>query len=98
MIGIVLPVLITAFVSIISIFVNAVMQIVMRNSNINGEQYKLMQEFYPKMKISLLELKLSMKEVQGNKIYTDMQNAINKYVKYKKDRENYLKNNKNEIQ
>lgn len=74
------------------------MQIVMRNSNINGEQYKLMQEFYPKMKISLLELKLSMKEVQGNKIYTDMQNAINKYVKYKKDRENYLKNNKNEIQ
>lgn len=74
------------------------MQIVMRNSNINGEQYKLMQEFYPKMKISLLELKLSMKEVQGNKIYKDMQNAINKYVKYKKDRVNYLKNNKNEIQ
>ena len=66
LVGIVLPVIITAFISVISIFVNAVMQIILRNSNINCEQYKLMQKFYPEMKISLLELKLSMKEVKSN--------------------------------
>ena len=43
LVGIVLPVIITAFISVISIFVNAVMQIILRNSNINCEQYKLMQ-------------------------------------------------------
>lgn len=98
LVGIILPVLITAFVSIFSIFINAIMQIVMRISNINGEQYKLMQEFYPKMKINLLELKLSMKEVQNNQIYTNMQNAINKYIEYKKDDANYIRNHENEIQ
>jgi|GEM_PF-6724493 hypothetical protein len=98
LVGIVLSVIITAFISVISIFVNAVMQIILRNSNINCEQYKLMQKFYPEMKISLLELKLSMKEVKSNSIYSDMHNAINKYVEYKKDSANYVRRNKNEIQ
>ncbi|MCM1375244.1 MAG: hypothetical protein NC305_04745 [Lachnospiraceae bacterium] len=98
LVGIVLPVLITAFVSVISILANAVMQIILRNSNINGEQYKLMQIFYPKMKISLLELKFGMKEIQSNPIYTDMQCATRKYVEYKKDSANYVKKNENEIQ
>lgn len=98
LVGIILPVLITAFVSIISILVNTIMQIVLRNSNIDGEQYKLMQIFYPNMKVDLLKFKLSMKEVENNPIYTDMQNAINKYVEYKKDSASYVKKNDHEVQ
>ena len=56
-----------------------------------------MQKFYPEMKISLLELKLSMKEVKSNSIYSDMHNAINKYVEYKKDSANYVRRNKTAI-
>ncbi len=98
LIGIVLPVLITAFVSLVTIFVNMFMQILTENNKINSEQYKLMQEFYPHMKISLLELKLNMQEVENNPIFSDWQTAINKYTNYKKNEKQYRKENENEVQ
>lgn len=98
LIGILLPVLITAFVSLVTVLINAVMQIIIQNSKINNEEYKFMQVFYPKIKLLLLEIKLTMQEIESNSIYTDMQTTIRKFINYTKDEVKYRKEHENEIQ
>lgn len=97
LIGIILPVLITAFISLVTVFVNAFIQIKLQNSSLNNEQYKLMQAFYPKIKIFMLELKLSIQEVKCCNVCTDMNTAIDKYIEFKSDEAKYRKNYPNEI-
>lgn len=98
LIGIILPVLITAVISIITLFCNAITQIVLQNSKNNNEQYKLMQAFYPKMKLLLLELKFTMQDIESNPIFDNWEKVIGKYISYKESATNYRKSHESEIQ
>lgn len=98
LVGIILPVLITAFISLVTVLINATVQIQLQNSKFNSEQYKIMQEFYPKLKMCLLDLKISMEKVENSKICSRIEDAIQKYIKIKEDEAKYRKNNENEIQ
>ena len=98
MVGIVLPVVITAFVSLITVFTNTILQIILQYSKVNGEQYKIMQEFYPKMKLYLLESRLAIQEVENSPICEDLKRATLKYILYKSDEVQYRRNNENEVQ
>ena len=48
LVGLVLPVLITAVVSPVTVSINSIIQLVLQNSKYNSEQYKIMQEFIPR--------------------------------------------------
>lgn len=98
LIGIILPVLITAFVSLATVLINAFIQIILQNSKFNNEQYKVMQEFYPKLKICLLELRLSMQEVKESPVCLDLMDAIHKYIEIRDNEVEYRNNHDNEIQ
>lgn len=98
LVGIVLPVLITATVSLITVSINSIIQLVLQNSKHNSEQYKIMQEFYPTMKGKLLELKLAIQEVVTNPMCSDFKTAIDKYIEYKNNDIEYRTNHNNEVQ
>lgn len=98
LIGIILPVLITAVISIITLFCNTLTQIVLQNSKNNSEQYKLMQAFYPKMKLLLLELKFIMQDIESNPIFTDWEIVIGKYISFKENEAKYRASHENEIE
>lgn len=98
LIGIILPVLITAVISIITLFCNTITQIVLQNSKNNNEQYKLMQAFYPKMKLLLLELKFIMQDIERNSIFINWEIVVDKYISYKENEVKYRILHPNEIQ
>lgn len=98
LVGIVLPVVITAAVSLITVLVNAILQIMLQNSKANWEQYKIMQDFYPNMKLNLLRLRVAIQEVEHSPLCTDLKEASVKYAKYKSDEAEYRKKNDNEVQ
>ena len=89
LIGIVLPVLITSLVSLITVLINAFIQIILQNSKFNDEQYKIMQEFYPKLKIYLLELRFIMQEIICSPICSNLKVAIDKYIDIRDDEAGY---------
>lgn len=97
LIGLVLPVLITAFVSLVTLLVNTIMQITLQNSKFNSEQYTLMQVFYPKFKTHLLELKLIIQEMESSSMCSDLTTSIAKYIDIKKDEPEYRKRHSNEL-
>lgn len=98
LVGLVLPVLITAVVSLITVSINAIIQLVLQNSKYNNEQYKIMQEFYPQLKCKLLELKFTFQEIQTIPIYSDLSTAILKYIEFKGNEVQYRRIHSNEIQ
>jgi hypothetical protein len=98
LIGIILPVVITAFVSILTVLVNAAVQIILQNSKFNDEQYKIMQEFYPNMKICLLKAQLSAQRVEENLLVDNITEAIEKYLEYKDNEKKYRKEHADEVQ
>lgn len=97
-IGIILPVLITALVSLVTVLINAFIQIILQNSKFNDEQYKIMQEFYPKLKICLLELRFTMEEIKYSPTCLDLKSAIEKYIEIRSNEAGYRRNHDNEIQ
>ena len=98
LVGLVLPVLITAVVSLITVSINAIIQLALQNSKYNSEQYKIMQEFYPQLKCKLLELKFTFQEIQTIPIYSDLSTAILKYIEFKGNEVQYRRIHSNEIQ
>lgn len=98
LVGLVLPVLITAVVSLVTVSINSIIQLVLQNSKYNSEQYKIMQEFYPTMKGNLLELKLAIQEVVAIPMYSDFKTAIDKYIECKNNDIQYRIDHTDEVQ
>lgn len=85
LVGIVLPVVITAIVTLLTVIVNAAAKIVTDNNKYKSEQYKIMQDFYPEYKLNLLKIKIAAQELEKNQLYVNLESAISKYVEMKKD-------------
>lgn len=98
LVGIILPVAITALVSLVTVLTNTYIQIKLQNYKFNSEQYKLMQDFYPKLKDYLLQLYLSMKDIEKNHLYSSLGNALDKYTSFNNSESKYRKHNTNEVQ
>ena len=98
LVGLILPVLITALVSLVTLITNAIMQIVLQNGKYNSDQYTIMQEFYPEFKAHLLGLSVVLQELKRTSICKDLKSAVDKYLEYKRDDENYRINHPDEIQ
>lgn len=101
LVGIILPVLITAFVSLITVTINAAIQILLQNQNFNNEQYKIMQQFYHKFKLQLLDFKLVIQEINNQNNHNDslkLIDYIDKYTQFKYDETEFRRNHDNEIQ
>lgn len=98
LVGLVLPVLITAVVSLVTVSINSIIQLVLQNSKYNSEQYKIMQEFYPTLKGNLLELKLAIQEIVANPMCPNFKTAVDKYIEYKNNDIEYRTNHNNEVQ
>lgn len=89
LVGIVIPVIITAFISLITIIVDLIFKIVVENRKYNSEQYKYMQEFYPELKTKLYELKYDLHEIENNPMFGNRDQAIEKYIKISDDEQEY---------
>lgn len=98
LVGIILPVAITALVSLITVITNAYIQIKLQNYNFNSQQYQLMQDFYPKLKKYLLQLKLTMEDIESSQLYSDFGSALDKYTSFSSNESKYRKQNANEMQ
>lgn len=98
LVGIVFPVVITAFVSLFTVLANVILQIILQNSKTNWEQYKVMQKFYPDMRVHLLKLKIYLQGVEQSPISNDLKEASIKYISYKSDEVKYRMENSGEVQ
>lgn len=96
LVGIIIPVIITAIISLITMIVNSILKIMLENRKYNSEQYKIMQRFYPELKIILLELRFTLLELKNNSIYSDINKAIEKYVQFSRNETAYRKEYINE--
>lgn len=98
LVGLILPVCITAIVSIITVVLNLSVKIVQENRRISIEQFKTMQDIYPQLRISIIEISISVSKIVSNPIYKNFKESLNKYLVYKKDEAQYRKNNKKEVE
>lgn len=98
LVGLVLPVLITALVSLITLITNTIMQIVVHNGKYNSDQYAIMQEFYPEFKAHLLGINVVLQELDRTSMCKELKDAIDKFLEYKHDDGEYRKKHFDEVQ
>lgn len=97
LVGIILPVIITAFASFITLIINSLLKIWLENKKNNTEQYKIMQGLYSEFKIDLLNIKLFLENIEQNQLYKNIKDAIDTYVSYKNDSKEYREKHKEQI-
>lgn len=95
---VVLPVVITALVSLITLIVNSFIKIAIENKKYNSEQCKLMQKLYPQLKYIFINIKLILNDIQKNKLFTEMGEALKTFIDYNQDSSKYRDNNQQQIE
>ena len=81
LVGILIPSIISAIVSIISIFINTLLQLKLSDREYKSEQYKLMRNHYPYLKSILMEISCCYINLENNGLYDNSFN-ITDYIYY----------------
>ncbi len=87
LIGIIIPVIISAIMSIVTLIVNSVIQLNIIDRQYKSKQYEIMRENYPKLKSYLINIECCYINIQNNKLYESDFALINyiafDWVKYR---------------
>ena len=68
MVGTLVPILIAAVVSLITLFTNTATKVLMENKKYNNEQYEIMKKFYPIIRKNLIKVDFEYKKLATNYI------------------------------
>lgn len=97
-IGIMLPVVITALVALITLIVNTYVKLSINNRTYNRQQHLVMKKIYPKLKNILLKLYLELASIENNSLYKSFLDAISDFVDFKKDESSYRNEHQNMVE
>ena len=97
LIGIIIPILVTAIVSIITTIISSISKIILNVKKINNEQYIIMQKIYPELRMNFIDIDIKLANLKKNNLHTNILSSINKYDQYRKNEQKYRKNHENEI-
>lgn len=98
LVGAVLPVMITAIVSLVTLTVNTLVKIIIENNKYNRSQYEIMQKLYHGLKTKLMKLKVATSAIEQNNLYSTMKNAVFCYIDYQNDEGTYRENHKEQME
>lgn len=96
LVGLLMPVMITAVVSLISISVTFILKVAKLKGTADYKRYLTMSKFYPPIKSILFELMMVTREIEDCKVQGNLYEKINKYVEYNENPINYRKNHEEE--
>lgn len=97
LVGIIVPVLITAIVTLITLIINTATKLWMENRKYNNEQFEKMKKFYPTLRTELIKVDFQYTKLKTNNLHTDIISSVIKYAEYKNNGAKYRKNHENEI-
>ena len=96
LVGLLMPVMITAVVSLISISVTFILKVAKLKGTADYKRYLTMSKFYPPIKSILFELMMVTREIEDCKVQGNLYEKISKYVEYNENPINYRKNHEEE--
>ena len=89
LIGILIPTIITASISVITLIVNSIIQYRINDRQYKSKQYEIMREHYPYLKAKLIDIQSCFENIEHNQLYqSDF--LITEYIGY--DWETYRQN------
>lgn len=100
MVGIIVPALITAIVSLLTLGINSFIIVIQEKNKYKSIQFKEMQNIYPSLKIHLQNLRFFALDVrESQRLYkTSMSNALLEFFSFKKDEKSFRESHLKEIQ
>lgn len=97
LVGIILPVIITALASFITLIINSLLKIWLENKKNNTEQYKVMQNLYSEFKFDLLDISLFLTSIEQNNLHINMESSLKTYLQYKNDSTKYREEHEEQV-
>lgn len=85
LIGILIPTIITAVLSLLTLIVNSIIQYKINDRQYKSKQYEIMREYYPSLKSNLVKIRCIYQNIENNPLYKSKSKSdfvIIKYLKF----------------
>lgn len=82
LIGILIPTVITAVISLFTLIINSIMQYKINDRQYKSKQYEIMREHYPSLKSNLVKIRCIYQNLEDNPLYQKSEFLITKYLRF----------------
>ncbi len=71
LVGIIIPTIISAILSVLTLTINVITQFIMNNRQYKSKQYEIMREYYPQLKSQLIDISCYYSILKKNPLYNE---------------------------